>query len=224
MKDEGIESSSDDESTSTSSHSSKDSCSSSSSSDSEDDINLRCQPHFLRRNLLKSSKTESDIRKAASNQNDGRVKLPCMDEIKARKIMQMCMSKGKENISGQKKNLSTAAMKHEIVPNRGISNLLIQKPSDKIVSSNSGVVKNLKVKDESASVNLMRKYIPQSVSKSQSMDTFAPKIVKELRTHNENNRLSVPRRDPMIEESGSEGESSGGREVRQITSRRKVNR
>lgn len=116
----------------------------------------------------------------------------------------------------------------------------VEKPDDDYNSS--AFVKLRNIKNESVSPNrlsgsfekpeavapvvpdFIKKYMPQSVAKSQSMHAFNTQLVRELKARKEAGLEPLKMRSPVIdlcEGSGSDGESSGGREVRHITSRRR---
>lgn len=131
---------------------------------------------------------------------DCRIKLPCMDEMRARKIMEKCMSKSeKENT-----------------------------PRSKVAKVESAFVKlnNLKngdvdVKDETKAAKKCPLLI---VNKSKSAHSFDSPQLSELRLQNRVNEELTVRLKVPADGSGSDGESSGGREVRQITSKRRPQR
>lgn len=244
LKDEGIDSSSDDESGSHSSHSSAESCSSSESSDeSEDERKQSHHPTPLKPSQIKTSKTESDISKRSvsdDSKSDGRIKLPCMDEMKARKIMERCMS-GKANKETKPQPKQPVIQQ----PPGFLRKETVQPKINKIDdhSNTSAFVKSKNLKNDNISSKrfsedldsssntekeipgFIKKHIPQSVAKSQSIHAFNTNLIRELKSRKEGAlNLPVQLKSPILdihEGSGSEGESSGGREVRYINSKRR---
>lgn len=243
LKDEGIDSSSDDESGSHSSHSSADSCSSSESSDESEDETKQSQPAPLKPSQIKVSKTESDISKRSvsdDSKSDGRIKLPCMDEMKAREIMERVMS-GKANKETKPQPKQPVIQQPPGFLRKEPLQLKINKVDDP--SNTSAFVKSKNLKNDSISSKrlsenldsslktekqipgFIKKHIPQSVAKSQSIHVFNTNLIRELKSRKEGApNPAIQLKGPILdiyEGSGSDGESSGGREVRYINSKRR---
>lgn len=249
MKDEGIDSSSDEESASGSIHSSDESCSSSESSEESEvdepevvrqkskSKSKSPEPHNVKPSqLLKNSRTESDIARVAkdnSNKSDGRIKLTCMDEMKAREIMMRCMSKTRvptvtqEKISPDKTKLNPldpAAIRMKNLKNGSFplgknldNNNKTEFNSNRINANNCAKVpvesaEVVKVNEQECLKPWARKSIP-TVSKSQSVHVFNSTLANRLRNGREERAEG--------EGSESDGESSGGQEVRKIINKRR---
>lgn len=257
LKDEGIDSSSDEESASRSIHSSDESCSSSESSqesevDEPEVVRQKSkykskspEPHNVKPSqLLKNSRTESDIARVTKeniNKSDGRIKLPCMDEMKAREIMQRCMSKTEKDTSPktrvpivtQKKvspetklnPLDPAAIRMKNLKNGSFAlgksvdnNNKTEFNTNRTNANNAGKVpigsaEVVKMNEQECLKPWSRKLIPP-VSKSQSVHVFNSVLANRLRNG----------REERVEKEGSEsdGESSGGQEVRRIINKRRA--
>ncbi|XP_050666476.1 supervillin isoform X3 [Leptidea sinapis] len=208
LKDEGIDSSSEDESASTSVSSSEKSCS---SSDSSEEMPGPKAKRFQRKNnKLRSSRTESDISKYQETYR----KLPGANELKERFNQMKNVDKtpmlGKlgrkpsevKTEDGKPKNI----VKRIEAPiqlgklRRSVEKPAEEKPPQLVISAVNKAAKNKffgveekKEKTVDELVAAVRKYIPP--------------VTKSVTTH-------------MMEgASGSDGESSGGREVRQINTR-----
>lgn len=258
LKDEGIDSSSDEESASGSIHSSDESCSSSESSEeSEAD-----EPEVVRQKskskskspeahnvkpsqLLKNSRTESDIARVAkenSNKSDGRIKLPCMDEMKAREIMQRCMSKSEKDTSPKtrvpivtQKKVSPDKTKLNPLDPAAIRMKNLKKGcfglgksldnnnktefnTNRINANNAvkvpvGSAEVVKTNEQECVKPWARKLIPP-VSKSHSVHVFNSALANRLRNGREERADG--------DGSESDGESSGGQEVRRIITKRRA--
>ncbi|CAH2090879.1 unnamed protein product [Euphydryas editha] len=221
LKDEGIDSSSDDESASASSVSSSEkSCS---SSDSSDDLPGPKPRRFQRKNnKLKSSRTDSDLTRVLQDPYPRKIQLPGANEFKERinqannpDVKIPMLGKLGRKPSEEAKNEDDKARYKRFVkkldeplqlgklrrPMEKVSSMEDKPPILKISALNQaaknkffGLETDKKEKSIDELTTAVRKYIP-AVSKSVSAHALEAA-------------------------SGSDGESSGGREVRRINSRR----
>ncbi|XP_013190593.2 supervillin isoform X1 [Amyelois transitella] len=218
LKDEGIDSSSDDESASASSVSSSEkSCS---SSDSSDEIPGPKPRRFQRKNnKLKSSRTDSDLTRL-QDQYPRKIPLPGANELKERlnqvknpEMKPLLGKLGRKPTEEKKEDDSTRYRRFIKKLDEPIQLGKLRRPAEKVqqVEEKPPQVLNISALNQAAK----EKFFGVEPKKEKSIDELAaavrryiPPVSKSMSIHT----MEVPG-------SGSDGESSGGREVRHINTR-----
>ncbi|XP_045495492.1 uncharacterized protein LOC123694186 isoform X3 [Colias croceus] len=213
LKDEGIDSSSDEESASASSVSSSEkSCS---SSDSSDEIPGPKPKRFQRKNnKLRSSRTESDL---SNYQDQRKIQLPGANEFKER-LNQAKNANVKVPILGKLGRKPSDAKPEEDKYKKFVKKLdepiqlaKLRRPMEKTSSLEE---KPPALKISSINLAAKNKFFGLEDKKEKNVDELTAAVRKYIAPMSKS--ISVH---AMEGASGSDGESSGGREVRQINTR-----
>ncbi|CAG4946890.1 unnamed protein product [Parnassius apollo] len=226
LKDEGIDSSSDDESASASSVSSSEkSCSSSDNSEELPDPKPR---RFQRKiNKLKSSKTDSDLARTLQETYPRKIQLPGANELKERlnqvnnvdeklPLLGKLGRRATEESNEQDDEKSTRYRRFVKKPDEPIQLGKLRRPTEKTVNQAveekpAPVLKitamNQAAKNKFFGVDTEKK--EKSIDElTAAVRKYIPAVNKSMSTHT-----------MEVAGSGSDGESSGGREVRHINTR-----
>ncbi|CAK1544938.1 unnamed protein product [Leptosia nina] len=212
LKDEGIDSSSDDESSASTVSSSEKSCS---SSDSSEDIPGPKFKRFQRKsNKLRSSRTESDL---TNYQDQRKIQLPGANEFKERltqaknanvKIPLLGKLGRKPSEVKPEENIKASVKK----PSEPLQLGKLRRPMEKTASIDE---KPPVLKITALNQDAKNKFFGlEAETKERNVDELAAKVRKYIAPVSKSVSTHA-----MEGASGSDGESSGGREVRQINTR-----